>query len=74
MKPLSERDENHGSVTSWDSKPHEVGMKPLSERDENFLNLNPYFEASKFGRNEATLWKRWELGDTIGMFLCLFVK
>ena len=37
-----------------------VGMKPLSERDENSWGTISYQDYSVIGRNEATLWKRWE--------------
>ena len=61
MKPLSERDENHTNVTACGVKLIIVGMKPLSERDEN-SDSPPSFSALKLiSRNEATLWKRWEL-------------
>jgi len=39
MKPLSERDENNNSVTSFLLSRAIVGMKPLSERDENSCKL-----------------------------------
>ena len=38
-----------------------VGMKPLSERDENPASLRPDMNKFNVCRNEATLWKRWEL-------------
>jgi len=37
MKPLSERDENHGGGAEFHISSSIVGMKPLSERDENFV-------------------------------------
>jgi len=37
-------------------------MKPLSERDENFHRLSGLQTWYLLGRNEATLWKRWEPG------------
>jgi len=39
----------------------QVGMKPLSERDENTNPLFGHNKSSVVSRNEATLWKRWEL-------------
>jgi len=43
-----------------------VGMKPLSERDENAWLLHTYpFGVLLSCRNEATLWKRWELTEAI---------
>jgi len=35
-------------------------MKPLSERDENTSSNVWLKNKSPHGRNEATLWKRWE--------------
>ena len=37
-----------------------VGMKPLSERDENISGTCNRDRFNDRGRNEATLWKRWE--------------
>ena len=42
-------------------KPENVGMKPLSERDENKYQNAELFLKISVSRNEATLWKRWEL-------------
>jgi len=64
MKPLSERDENerHGSTPTRDVQT--VGMKPLSERDENLSNPFNTSKNLNRSRNEATLWKRWELSTS----------
>ncbi len=61
MKPLSERDENPLKRPLQQIQHFGVGMKPLSERDEN-NNKNSIRKSMSFARrNEATLWKRWEL-------------
>jgi len=61
MKPLSERDENSSLHVGTSNTNSTVGMKPLSERDENDNSLVCHIVYLFTCRNEATLWKRWEL-------------
>ena len=60
MKPLSERDENFWTAILFETYEKSVGMKPLSERDENVSLIESAGIDLDIGRNEATLWKRWE--------------
>jgi len=75
MKPLSERDENSVVIINPNLPADTVGMKPLSERDENSTHQSNGVWCQINCRNEATLWKRWELdlGNFVKPLLLLFV-